>query len=117
MKTMQFVMPFFILFIGWNFTSGLVLYWIVSSGFQAVQQYFVTGWGSLLTVPNLIPKSEGNASSNNNTANTKVVNDSAREKTDSQSANRLTIERMKMKKKAHALAQFQAKSVLLRLHS
>ncbi len=53
MKTMQFVMPVFILFIGWNFTAGLVLYWIVSSLFQAVQQYFVTGWGSLLTTPSL----------------------------------------------------------------
>jgi YidC/Oxa1 family membrane protein insertase len=86
MKTMQFVMPFFILFIGWNFTSGLVLYWIVSSGFQAVQQYFVTGWGALLTVPNLIPKSEGNASSNNDMANTKNANDSVRENFDSQRA-------------------------------
>jgi YidC/Oxa1 family membrane protein insertase len=87
MKTMQFVMPFFILFIGWNFTSGLVLYWIVSSAFQAVQQSFVTGWGSLLTVPNLMPKSKGDASSNNGTANTqKNVDDSVREKTDSQRA-------------------------------
>jgi YidC/Oxa1 family membrane protein insertase len=67
MKTMQFIMPIFILFIGWTFTSGLVLYWIISSSFQAVQQYFVTGWGSLLTVPNLKPKSEGSAPSSNGT--------------------------------------------------
>ena len=53
MKMMQYIMPFFTMFIGWNVPSGLALYWTVSSIFQAVQQYFVTGWGSLLTVPNL----------------------------------------------------------------
>jgi YidC/Oxa1 family membrane protein insertase len=53
MKMMQYIMPFFTMFIGWNVPSGLALYWTVSSIFQAVQQYFVTGWGSLLTVPSL----------------------------------------------------------------
>lgn len=82
MKTMQFVMPFFILFIGWTFTSGLVLYWIISSLFQAVQQYFVTGWGALLTVPNLTSKSRGSVSSSNGTISTKTnANTSIREKT------------------------------------
>ena len=85
MKTMQFVMPFFILFIGWNFTSGLVLYWIISSAFQAVQQYFVTGWGSLLTVPNLMPKSGGSASSSNGAVSTTTnTGESVREKTGAQ---------------------------------
>ncbi|MBE3559333.1 MAG: membrane protein insertase YidC [Ktedonobacteraceae bacterium] len=51
MKTMQYVMPFVTVFIGWTFPAGLALYWTVSSIFQAVQQYFVTGWGSLLTTP------------------------------------------------------------------
>lgn len=53
MKMMQFVMPFITLFIGWTFPAGLALYWTVSSVFQAVQQYFVTGWGELLVIPNL----------------------------------------------------------------
>jgi YidC/Oxa1 family membrane protein insertase len=53
MKMMQYIMPFFTMFIAWNFPSGLALYWTISSIFQAVQQYFVTGWGSLLTVPSL----------------------------------------------------------------
>jgi YidC/Oxa1 family membrane protein insertase len=48
MKMMQYIMPFFIVFIGWNYAAGLALYWTVSSIFQAVQQFFVTGWGSLL---------------------------------------------------------------------
>ncbi len=56
MKTMQYVMPLFTIFIGWSFPSGLALYWTVSSVFQAVQQYFVTGWGSLLTTPNIQAK-------------------------------------------------------------
>jgi YidC/Oxa1 family membrane protein insertase len=53
MKMMQYVMPFVTVFIGWNFAAGLALYWTVSYIFQAVQQYFVTGWGALLTAPNL----------------------------------------------------------------
>src|SRR6266852_3308614 len=85
MKTMQFVMPIFILFIGWSFTAGLVLYWIISSLFQAIQQYFVTGWGSLLTVPNLKLKSDENTSSSNDSTSAKTnTNESAREKTISQ---------------------------------
>ncbi|GHO75288.1 hypothetical protein KSD_30590 [Ktedonobacter sp. SOSP1-85] len=51
MQTMQYVMPFVTIFIGWTFPAGLALYWTISSIFQAVQQYFVTGWGSLLTTP------------------------------------------------------------------
>lgn len=85
MQTMQFVMPFFILFIGWSFTSGLVLYWIISSLFQAVQQYFVTGWGSLLTVPNLKLKSDESTSSSEGINNTQLSTDEPiREKVGSQ---------------------------------
>ena len=51
MKTMQYIMPLFTVFIGWTFPSGLALYWTVSSIFQAIQQYFVTGWGNLLVLP------------------------------------------------------------------
>ncbi len=87
MKTMQVVMPFFILFIGWNFTSGLVLYWIISSLFQAVQQYFVTGWGSLLTVPNLKLKNDETPSSSNGTNGTKKNTDNSSEDVSSQMVN------------------------------
>lgn len=73
MKMMQYIMPFFTVFIGWTFVSGLALYWTVSSVFQAVQQYFVTGWGGLLTTPKLkkeigsTPTSTSN--SNNSSSN------------------------------------------------
>ncbi|GAC1356201.1 MAG: YidC/Oxa1 family membrane protein insertase [Ktedonobacteraceae bacterium] len=57
MKTMQYIMPLVTVFFGWTFAAGLALYWTVSSIFQAVQQYFVTGWGGLITKPNLVSKS------------------------------------------------------------
>jgi YidC/Oxa1 family membrane protein insertase len=44
---MQYIMPFFTLFIGWTFASGLALYWTVSTAFSAGQQYFLSGLGSL----------------------------------------------------------------------
>ncbi len=56
MKTMQYIMPLVTVFFGWTFAAGLALYWTVSSVFQAVQQYFVTGWGGLITAPNLVSK-------------------------------------------------------------
>ena len=46
-KTMQYIMPFFTFFIGTRFPAGLALYWAISTGFSAVQQYFIMGWGSL----------------------------------------------------------------------
>ncbi len=54
MKIMQFISPVMVLFFGWNYAAGLALYWTVSSLFAMFQQYFVTGWGSLLVAPNLI---------------------------------------------------------------
>lgn len=66
MKIMQFISPVMVLFFGWNYAAGLALYWTVSSLFAMFQQYFVTGWGSLLVAPNLI--------SNKSSNETKVVN-------------------------------------------
>ncbi len=51
MKMMQYIMPVFILILGWSYPAGLALYWTTSTIFQAIQQYFVTGWGSLLVKP------------------------------------------------------------------
>ncbi|HLY32606.1 MAG TPA: YidC/Oxa1 family membrane protein insertase [Ktedonobacterales bacterium] len=47
MGMMQYIMPFFTFFIGLNFPAGLALYWCITTGFSAVQQYFISGWGSL----------------------------------------------------------------------
>lgn len=43
----QYLMPAMTFFFGLNFPAGLPLYWSVSTGFSAVQQYFISGWGSL----------------------------------------------------------------------
>ncbi len=84
MKIMQYIMPFFTLFIAWNFQAGLALYWTVSSIFRMVQQYFVTGWGSLLVKPDFIPKlggSESDKSGKTDSSNGKSSTEDARKKT------------------------------------
>jgi YidC/Oxa1 family membrane protein insertase len=47
---MQF-MPIYITLISLGFPAGNVIYWAFSSLFGAVQQYFITGWGSLPDFP------------------------------------------------------------------
>ncbi len=59
MKMMQYIMPVFTFVIGLSFAAGLALYWTVSSVFQAVQQYFVTGWGSLMPASKPVSKKDG----------------------------------------------------------
>jgi YidC/Oxa1 family membrane protein insertase len=46
-KSMSLTFPLFTLIIGLNFPSGLVLYWLLFSLWQAVQQYQTSGWGGL----------------------------------------------------------------------
>src|SRR5262249_52774561 len=43
---MQYIMPFFTLFIGLSFPAGLALYWCITTCFSAVQQYFISCWGA-----------------------------------------------------------------------
>ncbi|HVB62101.1 MAG TPA: YidC/Oxa1 family membrane protein insertase [Ktedonobacteraceae bacterium] len=52
MVIMQIISPLMVLFFGWTYAAGLALYWTTSSVFGMVQQYFVTGWGSLTVIPN-----------------------------------------------------------------
>jgi YidC/Oxa1 family membrane protein insertase len=76
MQVMSFVMPFVTLFIAWGFPAGLALYWTTTSIFSMVQQYFVTGWGSLFSLPALgggRPKDEDRSSA--------YVGDARKEKT------------------------------------
>ncbi|MEW6230912.1 MAG: YidC/Oxa1 family membrane protein insertase [Chloroflexota bacterium] len=46
-QIMQFT-PLLFAFLFINFPSGLVLYWVATNVFSIIQQYFITGWGSLL---------------------------------------------------------------------
>lgn len=53
---MAFVMPVMTAFIALKFPSGLALYWILSTIFSIIQQYFVSGWGGLVRLPSYMHK-------------------------------------------------------------
>ncbi len=72
MQIMSFIMPFFTLFIAWNFPAGLALYWTTTSVFSMVQQYFVTGWGSLFAAPALGGTPKNDSSSSNGASRTRM---------------------------------------------
>lgn len=46
-QSMIYTFPLFTLLIGIRFASGLVLYWLLFSFYQAFQQYRTSGWGGL----------------------------------------------------------------------
>jgi len=54
MAAMQYIMPVITIVFSWNFAAGLALYWTTTSVFSMVQQYFVTGWGSLAVMPEFL---------------------------------------------------------------
>jgi YidC/Oxa1 family membrane protein insertase len=47
MNQMMNFMPLMVVVFGWSFASGPVLYWATQSVYSVVQQWFITGWGSL----------------------------------------------------------------------
>ncbi len=47
MNNAMMFMPLMIVFIGWNFPAGPVLYWVMQSLLSVVQQYYTSGWGAL----------------------------------------------------------------------
>ena len=47
MNTMMNFMPLMVVVFGWGFPAGVVLYWVTQSAYSVVQQWFITGWGSL----------------------------------------------------------------------
>lgn len=72
MAVMQYIMPFITLIFAWGFPAGLALYWTTTSVFSMVQQYFVTGWGSLAVMPeflqNIFPQRESKSSGGGKTS-------------------------------------------------
>ena len=52
MQSMQYYFPLLTVFIAWSLPSGLALYWVTTTVFGIVQQYFVSGWGQL---PRFVP--------------------------------------------------------------
>jgi YidC/Oxa1 family membrane protein insertase len=47
MNVMMNFMPLMVVLFGWNFAAGPVIYWVTQSLYSVVQQWFITGWGSL----------------------------------------------------------------------
>ena len=52
MQSMQYYFPLITVFIAQGLPSGLALYWVTTTLFGIVQQYFVSGWGRL---PRFLP--------------------------------------------------------------
>lgn len=48
-KQMLFMMPLMTGFIALRFPSGLALYWVITTVFSAVQQYFISGAGGIVS--------------------------------------------------------------------
>ena len=48
-QLMLWMMPLMFVFLSLSFPSGLALYWVTSNVVGIVMQYFVTGWGGLIT--------------------------------------------------------------------
>jgi len=46
-QQMLYLMPLMTIFAGWKLPSGLVLYWLTTTIFSLIQQYFVSGLGGL----------------------------------------------------------------------
>jgi YidC/Oxa1 family membrane protein insertase len=68
-QIVQFILPLITvlitIFIAWQLAAGLALYRMTSLLLNMIQQYFVTGWGSLLTVPHVAGISDSGGIKNN----------------------------------------------------
>jgi YidC/Oxa1 family membrane protein insertase len=80
MQIMSFIMPFVTFFFALEFPAGLALYWSASSIFSMVQQYFVTGWGSLFTMPSFSFSGNAKGGSTSGKATTNFLGETRREK-------------------------------------
>jgi hypothetical protein len=47
---MVYLFPLLTIFWGGIFPSGLILYWIVYTGYLVLQQYRIMGWGNLFPI-------------------------------------------------------------------
>jgi hypothetical protein len=49
-------MPLTVVFFGWSFAAGPVLYWATQSVYSVVQQWFITGWGNFIKWAPFLPE-------------------------------------------------------------
>jgi YidC/Oxa1 family membrane protein insertase len=59
MSQTMLLMPLFFGYIAFTFNAGAVLYWVMGSVLAVVQQYFVSGWGSLSNYLTFLPERKG----------------------------------------------------------
>jgi YidC/Oxa1 family membrane protein insertase len=52
-------MPIMFGYIGFTFPSGAVLYWVIGSILSMIQQYVISGWGSLANYLTFLPTDAG----------------------------------------------------------
>ena len=62
-STMTYTFPLLTIFWGGIFPSGLILYWIVYTGYLVIQQFLIMGWGNLFPIfgwqPSWAPAPDG----------------------------------------------------------
>jgi YidC/Oxa1 family membrane protein insertase len=56
MNSIMNIMPITVVFFGWAFAAGPVLYWATQSVYSVIQQWFITGWGSVLKWVPFLPE-------------------------------------------------------------
>ena len=56
MNSVMNIMPLTVVFFGWSFAAGPVLYWATQSVYSVVQQWFITGWGNFLKWAPFLPE-------------------------------------------------------------
>jgi YidC/Oxa1 family membrane protein insertase len=59
MSQTMLLMPIFFGYVAFTFNAGAVLYWVTGSFLAMIQQYFVTGWGSLSNYLTFLPERQG----------------------------------------------------------
>ncbi|MBW3631832.1 MAG: YidC/Oxa1 family membrane protein insertase [Chloroflexi bacterium] len=56
MNTVMNFMPLTVVFFGWGFAAGPVLYWATQSVYSVIQQWFITGWGNFIKWAPFLPE-------------------------------------------------------------
>lgn len=59
MSQSMLIMPLMFAYIGFTFPAGAVLYWVVGSILSMIQQYVISGWGSLANYLKFLPPDRG----------------------------------------------------------
>src|SRR3712207_3495239 len=56
MNSVMNIKPLTVVFFGWSFAAGPVLYWATQSVYSVVQQWFITGWGNFIKWAPFLPE-------------------------------------------------------------